>query len=223
MLDPKSRTYQKETNLSIEYIVNYNTDILSAKINLFYISRNNPQVRLYYQFDPSIPTTFDFYTTNANKGTIAGSELSIKVLLGKYLSISQDLGLLKNNLSRYTSNLDGSVYGDRSPAHSPMYNYKTEISFNHDVGIFGDLIITGVDKYYYDDQEDYQSCPYHLIHINSGLNYNNIKISLWAKNVLDKRYANRAYFFDLGMGDGQKLYTAYGNPRTIGASVIYSF
>ena len=60
---------------------------------------------------------------------------------------------LKNILNDYTSALDGRSYNKRETAHSPMYNYKTEISFNHDIGLFGDIIITGVDSYFYDDQK----------------------------------------------------------------------
>ena len=81
ILDSKSRNYIKETNLSIEYQIDYNSELTSFKTNFFYVHRNNPQVRLYYQFNPEIPTTFDFYTSNANNGYTYGSEFNFTILL----------------------------------------------------------------------------------------------------------------------------------------------
>ena len=130
--------------------------------------------------------------------------------------------ILKNILNKYTSSLDNQIYNKRESAHSPNYNYQTEISFNHDIGLFGDIIITGVDSYFYDDQKNSTSNPYNLVHLNTGFNLRKFTLSFWIKNLLDKRYAIRGYIFDLDY-TGVKLYTAYGNPRTIGASIEYSF
>ena len=98
ILEPQNRKYIKETNISAEYIANYNSSLISSKINLFYVYRDNPQVRLYYQFNPEIPTTFDFYTSNANNGYISGAELNFTIFLHEHLSISQDIGILKKLL-----------------------------------------------------------------------------------------------------------------------------
>ena len=61
---------------------------------------------------------------------------------------------------------------------------------------------------------------------------------MWIKNLLDTKYATRGYIFNLGIISdewvvpetesnsflaGKKLYKSYGNPRTIGVSLTYSF
>ena len=57
-----------------------------------------------------------------------------------------------------------------------------------------------------------------------GYKKNNLILSIWGKNVTDKRYAVRGFYFGLEPPNySDKLYISYGNPKEFGIKLSYQF
>ena len=89
--------------------------------------------------------------------------------------------------------------------------------------------------FYYDYSYNKKSKPYSLLNGNIGFKINEtINLSIWSKNILNKQYPIRGFYFSLkpidlnGNGnyyddDNSELYKSYGEPLTVGLSLKYSF
>ena len=85
--------------------------------------------------------------------------------------------------------------------------------------------IAGKDAFVFDSMHDeYESEPYHLLNAYYSHTFDNIKLGVFAKNILDESYADRGFIFGLEPPHfHEKLYKSYGPPREIGMSLTYSF
>ena len=224
-LSDSQRFFKPEYNININTGIGYLRDIYEVNINLFYMKRSDQQVGLYYQLDPSNPLSFTFYTANAIDGYNSGLETMFKFYISDDLSITLNNGLLKNHVNTFLDPFDKNVsYGDREPAHSPSFNYSVLIDYTLNNGLNFSIENTGMDKFFFDDQASIKSDPYSVINFNIGYRITNWHISIWGKNILNKKYASRGYFFDLGIGNqGEQVYKAFENPSHFGASIEYNF
>ena len=224
-LDDSQRFFKPEYNLSINGGFGHYTNLYEAKINLFYMSRSQQQVGLYYQLDASNPLSFTFYTANANEGYNSGIETTVKVNLNNNSSIVFNSGILKNYVGKFNDPFDQSVsYGDREPAHSPKFNYSLVFNYTFENGFHFSVENTGMDEFFFDDQASIKSNSYMVNNIDFGYNLMNWHFSVWGKNILNEKYATRGYYFDLGIGDqGNQAYKTFGNPSHFGISLEYNF
>ena len=110
-------------------------------------------------------------------------------------------------------------------AHAPNWNYS--LSVNYDFTEDSSLMveIAGKDAFVFDSMHDeYESEPYHLLNAYYSHTFDNIKLGVFAKNILDESYADRGFIFGLEPPHfHEKLYKSYGPPREIGMSLTYSF
>ncbi len=224
-LDDSQRFFKPEYNLSINGGFGHYTNLYEAKINLFYMSRSQQQVGLYYQLDASNPLSFTFYTANANEGYNSGIETTIKVNVNNNSSIVFNSGILKNYVGKFNDPFDPSVsYGDREPAHSPKFNYSLVFNYKFENGFYFSVENTGMDEFFFDDQASIKSNSYMVNNIDFGYNLMNWHFSVWGKNILNEKYATRGYYFDLGIGDqGSQAYKTFGSPSHFGISLEYNF
>ena len=65
---------------------------------------------------------------------------------------------------------------------------------------------------------------YNIINSSIGLKYDKWDFTLWGKNIFNKKYATKGYYFDLAIGDvGKQSYKMYGRPAHYGLTVKYTF
>ena len=77
-----------------------------------------------------------------------------------------------------------------------------------------------MDWFYFSDSHDQKSEAYQLLNGSVGYAADTWRVSLWARNLLDERYATRGFFFGLEPPNYEDtLYVTYGDPRQIGLTL----
>ena len=110
-------------------------------------------------------------------------------------------------------------------AHAPNWNYSLSFNYNFTQDSSLMIEIAGKDGFVFDSAlEEYESDPYHLLNAFYSHTFNQLKLGVYAKNVLDESYADRGFIFGLEppMYE-EKLYKSFAPPREIGLSLSYSF
>ena len=224
-----NRPYDPEYMTNLEVGWYYSGTRATTTVSVFHSWRSRQQVSLSSQQDPTNPTTFYYYTANASTGRSTGLELEQTIRLIPALRLSGSLGLLKTHVDEYTF-LTGEDQetgegqevsrGDRAAAHGPEYNVRIGADYDHLSGVFAQLELTAMDKFFFSDSHDQVSDPYQLVNGRVGYRWDQWKITLWGRNLLDERYAVRGFFFGLEPPLwNDKLYKSYGDPRQWGVSL----
>ena len=116
------------------------------------------------------------------------------------------------------------TFDSRESAHAPSYTLSWGFTKYHKNINYG-LSIESKDKFYFSDSHNEESQAYSIanIHFDYQLN-SNAEISLWSKNIFNKKYATRGfYFINEPPWDTNKLYLSYGEPFTIGITLKYNY
>lgn len=210
-----------------EYLWNFETGLkgrfldgtLVSNLSVFYMLRREQQVSTSFQIDPTDPLTFVFFTDNAARGYNYGAELDLNWQFARDWSVFASLGLLETKYREFAS---GPV--DRDQAHAPNYQFASGVSFRHPQGWFARVEVTGRDAFYFSDSHDQRSRPYELFNARLGWENERWQIALWGRNLLDRGYAVRGFFFGNEPPDfADTLYIRRGDPRQVGATLRYGF
>ena len=224
------RYYKTEDCLNTEIGYLYKDDRISFRSSLFYMNRNNPQLRLFIQRDISKPTYFDYATFNGSESYNYGIDANLNVK-NKSNETFISLSLLKSNLGVFYFDESGdgneTQFGNRAGAHSP----ETSITIGNKF-IISDKLNFNIDanylsSFYFDEQNSHKSKNRTLF--NSSLAYENkiYSFSFWIKNLLDTSYTTRGFSFVLepettdGFTEDKKNYKSFGPRRTIGLTIEF--
>ena len=213
------RIYKTEHAKNIDLGITHKNKLSETQINLFYMVRKNPQLRLSYQVDPQDPTSFDYATFNANKAYHYGLEISINRQLTKNIRLKQSF----SNLNTYVSKFEyrGSVYGNRELAHAPNFKYNIELINKIFDNLIMEITSSHVGSFYFEEQNDEKSESYNLLNVAVKYIYKNFEIGFWSRNIANKKYAVRGYTFVLDPSYIVKNYQTFGEPKTIGITLSY--
>ena len=110
---------------------------------------------------------------------------------------------------------------ERELASAPSYNYNFRLNYGAESGVFGSIALAGRDAYFESNSHLQQRDAVATVNASAGYQFENWRISLWSRNLLDEHYASRVFFFD--NGDGERRYEALAEPRQIGATLSYEF
>ena len=85
--------------------------------------------------------------------------------------------------------------------------------------------ITGRDDFFFDVSHNQKSRPYELVNARLGYDYADWRLQIWARNLFDKDYAVRGFYFANEPPDffPPQLYTRLGDKRQIGLTLVRSF
>jgi outer membrane receptor protein involved in Fe transport len=112
----------------------------------------------------------------------------------------------------------------RAQAHAPDYTLAAGASYRHPGGVFARLDLTARDAFYFDVSHDQTSQPYELANARVGYETDNWSVQLWVRNLFDRHYAVRGFYFGNEPPDfPNKLYTRAGDPRQLGVTFDMSF
>jgi iron complex outermembrane receptor protein len=212
-----------------EYLTNYelglNSKIFDSRLNLatiiFYSDREDQQVLVSTQVDPSDPNTFSFLTKNAAEGVNYGLEINMGMDLSETLNLFVNLGFLETEIKNWKSRPD---LEDRAQAHAPKRSYAIGFNWNPTVNYYLRLDVTGKSSFYYSDSHDKQSDAYSLTNLSLGYQQDKWNAELWARNAFNKYYAVRGFYFGNEPPNFEDtLYQRHGDPRHYGISLRYDF
>lgn len=195
---------------------------LRGSAAVFYMDRDDAQVSTSFQDDPTDPLSFTFYNDNAAEGVNYGLESDLEWDFAPGWTLAGALGLLHSEFRDYR--VGGRVMDGREQAHAPSWSYSLGVAYRDESGLFARLEVSGKDAFYFSDSHDQRSAAYRLLNARVGYEAGQWTVALWARNLLDERYAVRGFFFANEPPDWQeKLYTRQGDPRHVGLTLSYRY
>ncbi len=225
-LAPEQRRYDPETlwNYEAGTKASFFEGWTKGALTLFYMQRDNLQIGTSYQSDPSDPSAFVYYTDNAAKGFNYGAELEGRQKLTSGWELFGTLSLLKTEYSSYTAASGADRLEGREQPYAPQYGFMAGSQWRGTSGFFARAEVEGKDAFYLSDENDARSARYSLLNLSAGYGRDSWTLTLWGRNVLDRKYATRGYVFGLEPPDyADKLYVTYGDPALFGATLDLTF
>ena len=210
-----------------EYLLNYevglNTKSLDSRIRLsavlFYSDREDQQVLISTQVDPSDPNTFSYLTKNAAEGVNYGFELNVDYEINDSLNIYTRIGLLETDIKNWKSRPD---LEGRDQAHAPRNSYAAGLNWNLNQNFFLRIDTVGKSNFYYSDSHNNKSRSYSLTNLSLGYQLDQLEVSLWMRNAFNRYYSVRGFYFGNEPPNFENtLYERHGDPRHFGLSLQY--
>ena len=197
-------------------------DRLDYSANAFYMQRSDQQVQSSRQLTPGDPSSFIFFTDNAGEGSNYGLEAELKYFVNDKLDIYSNIGLLQTEIKQLATapNREG-----RDQAHAPNYTFALGGRYQFTDNWYARVDVSGKDEFFFSDSHDQKSETYSLTNLRVGYEADIWSVSLWARNVFDKQYAVRGFFFgnEPARNFADTLYTRQGDPRQFGLSFDYHY
>ena len=222
-LSNSSRYFDPEYILNGEVGYRLMGEKVSINSVLFSARRFDQQVSISSQQKVGDPNSFFYYTANATSGSLTGLEVEGAFHLTRSLSISSDLGLLSTIVDPFTYNSEyeqSTTLGGREASHAPRYSYTIAIDYENNLGLYFHAELIGKDEFYFSDSHDEISDGYQLINSHVGYIRGSWSLKFWGRNILDKRYTNRGFYFGLEPPSyANKLYVSWSDPMHYGLTV----
>ncbi len=219
------RTFDSETLYNLEAGIKASLLDRTLRLNasVFASRHDDKQVRTSFQLNPGDPTSFGFVTINVEEGETLGLEADVRWLPADNWMLYATLGLLDTEFSDISvpslANLEG-----RAQAHAPDYTLAFGASYEHPRGFFARVDVSARDEFYFDVAHDERSQSYELVNARTGYRSETWSATLWARNLFDKNYAVRGFYFGNEPPDfPNTLYTRSGDPRQVGVTFSKEF
>lgn len=212
---PGKRDFSTENMVTLEFGLKtvFQGDRLQLNVALFESRRNDQQVRTSVQLIPGDPASFVFFTDNVGEGRSTGIEADVRWFATDAIEVYTTVGLI-----------DSTLESGRDMAHAPPFTLAAGIAYRNQNGFFLRLDATAKDAFYFDVGHDQKSQAFELFHVRSGIEGENWQASLWVRNLFDKNYAVRGFYFGNEPPDfPSTLYTRLGDPRTVGLTIERRF
>jgi len=226
-LDPNSQNNNLyyDPEFLTNYEIGFNSEISNSKITIsgiiFHSNREDQQVLISTQVDPSDPNTFTFLTQNAAEGINRGLELNMTMQASNSLDVFFNLGILKTEIKNWESRPD---LEGRAQAHAPEKSYALGLNWNPFENSYLSINFVGKSDFYYSDSHNNKSKSYALTNINYSYISGQWTYSIWGRNIFDKYYSTRGFYFgNEAPNFTDTLYKRHGDPRHIGVTVKYDF
>jgi len=245
-LPDKLRTFDPEylTNYEVGYKLSLLDHDAYIRTAVFYMDRTDMQVKSSNTITRGDGSTeFISYLGNAASGNNYGLEVEAAWQVSDSLNLYSSLGLLETEFNDFIT-ADGLSLSNEEQAHAP--NYQFNIGFNYqptDAWLFN-VSLDGKDEFYFSDTRYYdydgngsveldEAIPEQdvksksMVLLNASITYlaDNWQVKIWARNLGDKSYANRGFYFPNDPRDGYtpKQYTLLSEPQVFGISLDYQF
>ena len=216
-----SLLYDPEFLTNYEIGINSNMTDLNYSLVIFFSKREDQQVLISKQVDPTDPNTFSFLTQNAAEGENYGLEIDSNYSLNNNLNLFANLGILKTKIKNWESRAD---LQNRAQAHAPEKTYAVGANLDLKNNLYVKIDFNGKSSFYYSDSHDNKSKKYQLLNATIGYSKANLSAEFWVRNIFDKYYSTRGFFFGNEAPDfTETLYKRQGDPRNIGFTIRYKF
>lgn len=193
-----------------------------SRSSLFYMRRYHQQVSSSVQVDPQNPLTFVLLTDNAARGENFGVESQLGFRPVPSLRFGASIALLEARFLEYR--LEGRDLAGRDDPHAPNYQLGLSAEWRSPAGWFAHVEGQAVDGFYFSASHDERAHSHQLLNLRVGFEKDRWQATLYARNLLDERYAVRGFFFANEPPDwNPKRYIQNGDPRQVGARVSFRF
>lgn len=231
-----------------EYLTNYELGYKVALLDnsayirtaVFYMDRTDIQVKTSKTIERDDNSSeFISYLGNATSGSNYGIEIESAWQVTDAINLYGSLGILKTEFDEFVD-ADGNSLSGTEQAHAPSYQFNVGINYQPTEEWLFNISVNGKDEYYFSDtryyeyeegvfspipEEDIKSEA--IVLLNASISYlqDNWQVKLWGRNLTDKEYANRGFYFGNDPRDGYtpKQYTQLSEPLVFGASFDYQF
>ena len=214
---------ESDLNFEIGHKAQMSDGRVRIDTSLFYMMRHNEQLLTSEQLDPNNPNTFVFFTGNAKSGFNYGLESTATWAATKSLEFGGSLGLLQSQYHGFVQN--GVTLPDRALPHAPPWQAAVNATWRDPRGPYARLDVTGMGAFLYDlPPNDTRSSAYGLVNGKLGWDTSRWEVYLWGRNLLNKNYTVRGFFFGDEPPDfANKLYVQLGEPRNWGVHFTVRF
>lgn len=220
--------FDPETLYSLEYGVKGHSsdDALNIKLAAFYNYRQDPQLKGWIvETNEDQGDTFTEYLDNAGSGRVYGLEIETNYQLNTNVELVANVGYLRTKIKDYvvlTNDLD---MNNRAMAHAPKYQFSIGANYVADNGFYASVDLSGKDSFYFSDGHNEQSKSYVVTNLNLGYQAQAWRVNLWARNVFDKEYSTRGFYFGNDPRDEYLAhnYVQHGEPRVFGLAFESEF
>jgi iron complex outermembrane recepter protein len=214
---------ESDLNFEIGHKAQMSDGRLRIDTSLFYMVRHNEQLLTSEQLDPSNPNTFVFFTGNAKSGFNYGLESTTTWAATSRLEFGGSLGLLQTQYHGFVQN--GVTLPDRALPHAPPWQAAVNATWRDPRGPYARLDVTGMGSFFYDlPPNATRSSAYGLVNGKLGWDTPRWEAYLWGRNLLNKNYTVRGFFFGDEPPDfPNKLYVQLGEPRNWGVHFTVRF
>lgn len=196
---------------------------LITNISAFYAKRKDAQTKSSTQ-EVGGPGFVEF-TANAAEATHMGIEAGLDWFLTDTVRLIGSIGLLKAKFDDYKNPNPSAFRPDgRDVANAPSYQYSVGTEWYANSAWTIRANVEGKDAFYFSDSHNSKSNAYALVNASADYRYDpHWRLSIWARNLLDKDYATRGFFFDLSGGNNPQAYQQLAEPRVAGLTVTYDY
>jgi len=220
-------TYDSEAVLNYELGLksSYLDDSLIFNLTAFYMDRQDMQAKLAVEISPGNWTS---YRDNVDGSDNYGIELETSWQPSEKFQVFAALGILEaklGNLIALDVNDEPLDQTGRDQAHAPAYQYNLGVTYDFIETLSLTLQVDGKDSFYFSNSHNQQSDAYELLHANLNYQEGPLTLSLWGRNLLDKDYHVRGFYFKNNPNKDwiAESYTQLGEPRVFGLSANYDF
>jgi outer membrane receptor protein involved in Fe transport len=193
---------------------------LTVDFSTFYQKRDDVQFKNSIVEDQS----FVDFIENSVSGTNYGLEASISYILNDSVDIFANLGYLKTEIKNITRQ-DGTNIDKRDQAHAPEYHINFGINTKLIDNLNWLIEVDAKDDFYYSFSHDNRSDAIALVHTSLDYAVDSWSVSLYARNLFDKDYANRGFYFPNDPRDEYlpHVWEQFGEPRRVGINFKYQY
>ena len=224
-LGKKNRPFKPEYIQNMELGFKRMMDNYSNRLTVFIGNRRDQQVSVSSQQVSGDPNSFYYFTSNAGSGRLGGLEWDHDHVITSNVRLTASLGYLDTKVEEFSYQMDSTtigIGGNRAAAMAPKLTGSFGFDWRDKSGLFARTDLTYKDNYYFSDSHNQISNSYFLINLSFGKTIDAATITFWARNIFDKRYAIRGFYFGLIPPDyPDELWLSYGDPRKIGLSFDY--
>jgi len=220
-------TYENEAALNYELGLkgSYLDASLIVNLTAFYIDRQNMQAKLALEITTGNWTS---YRDNVDGSNNYGIELETDWQVTEQFRVFAALGLLQSKLGDLVAlDIDKEPLDQtgREQAHAPEYQFNVGVAYEFMDHYSVTVQMDGKDSFYFSNSHNEQSTPYELLHAKFNYQQGPLTLSLWGRNLADKDYAVRGFYFGNNPNNGwiAESYTQLGEPRVFGVSGQYDF
>ena len=198
---------------------------LVTNITAFYAWRRDAQVKSSIALPGG---EFQDSLDNAARGTNYGIEADADWLVNEKLRLFAAVGLLRATFDDYENpelEAEGFDIEGRRQAHAPAYQF----TFGGEIYLTPNWTlranIEGKDEFYFSNSHNAKSGSYAITNASVEYQKQNWRFTLWGRNLFDKDYYTRGFFFgnDPRIGYAERAYKQIADPRVIGMTVSYDY
>lgn len=231
-LSDGQRAFEPEfvINYELGYKTTYFDDAVSFRAAIFYMDRKDVQVSISEQLAPEagqVVGEFVSFIENASEGENFGLEIETTWQVSDTVDIYASLGLLETEYKAFSfTSEDGEVsLSGREQAHAPSYQFNVGVNYYITERLLWNVSVNGKDAFFFSDSHDEESDAYELLNTSLTYTEDNWDVSLWGRNITDRDYAVRGFFFGNDPRNGYEAtnYTQLGEPAVFGATFNYHF